>query len=386
MADSFAVDPEKCIACDACANEFTDIFEMVGVGDERKAHARQGHEPFVESVQPRKVVDICPTGAIGFSGELPPPEEGEEIKLEPVEGWEEAWEAFLQAGHEEEPAEFDRRYGRDYSFEEVESGHFKLTVQFARSLPPTRDRFKYGLGAAMPHYETTVAVAGRRLYLAALVGDPKVRAALCNHSAAFPDRFTIAVDLPAVPVDVQEHLDAHAFLEMHIFTTEEARAAFVWHSHFITDLCTGCSVCEKVCPTNAITGESKEIFHIEPKLCINCSVCGIYCPFDAITGRDGEIVERIKPKQIPKAEVVEELCTGCDYCVDVCPFDCIETVSREGLEEEGGHMSAKVAVVDKKACISCKLCEQVCMKNAILVPRDHDFDPQLGWSFQEGAV
>ncbi|KAA3608067.1 MAG: 4Fe-4S dicluster domain-containing protein [Planctomycetota bacterium] len=382
-ADRFAVDPEKCIACDACANDFPDIFEMFGVGDDRKARSREGHEPFVEKVNARKVVDICPTAAIGFSGELPPPVEGEDLVLEPVEGWEAEWQAFVASGRDEDPQEFDRRYGRDYELSELEPGHFRLLVRFARTLPPTRDSFKFGLGRAMPRYETVTTVTGRRLYMAAKVGDPKVRAALCNRSAAFPDRFTVAVDLPVPPIGIREHLDSHGLLEMHIFTEESALQAFEWHSHFITDLCTGCGVCEKVCPTNAITGDSKHIHHIEPKLCINCSVCGVYCPFDAITGRDGEIVQRIKPKQIPKAEVIEELCTGCEYCVDVCPFDCIELVARNG---EGGHMSDMLAVVDQKSCVSCKLCEQVCMKNAIVVNREHQFDPQFGWSFQAGAV
>ena len=383
MADSFAVDPAKCIACDACANEFPDIFEMYGIGDERKARARQGHEPAVPNVNPRKVVDTCPTGAIGFSGELPPPEEGEGVELVEVEGWEDAWEAFQASGAEEDPAEVERRYGRDWSFENLEAGHFRLKLQFARTLPPTRNRFRYGLGEAMPRYEVLVTETGRRVYLSARVGDPKVVAALCNHSAAFPDRFTLALDLPAAPVHLDWHYDSHGLLEMHLFTTQEAADAFLWHSHFITDLCTGCGVCERVCPTNAITGESKFIHHIEPKLCINCSVCGIYCPFDAITGRDGEIVERIKPKEIPKAQVLEDLCTGCEYCVDVCPFDCIELVPRNG---EGGHMSDMLAVVDHKACVSCKLCEQVCMKNAIVVPREHEFEMDLGWSFQPGAI
>lgn len=383
MADTFSVDPVKCIACDSCANEFPSIFEMYGVGEDRKAKARSGHEPFVPTVNARKVVDICPTEAILFSGELPPAEDGDDVRLVAVEGWEDEWEAFRKSAAAEDPAEFDRRYGRDYAFRELEPGHFELRVQFARALPPTRDRFKYGLGAAMPRYETMTTVVGRRLFLSARVSDPKVRLALCNRSAAFPDRFTIALDLPAAPVAVQEHLDGHALLEMHVFTTAAAAAQFQWHSHFITDLCTGCSVCEKVCPTNAISGKAKETFYIDPKLCINCSVCGIYCPFDAITGRDGEIVERIKPKEIPKATVIEDLCTGCEYCVDVCPFDCIELVPRHG---EGGHMSDMLAVVDQKACVSCKLCEQVCMKNAIIVPREHSFEADLGWSFQAGAV
>ncbi len=383
MADTFAVDPQKCIACDSCANDFPDIFEMYGVGDERKARARPDHEPFVPKVNARKVVDICPTGAIDFSGELPPPEAGAGLELEEVPGWEEEWERFLATGVTEDPAEAERRYGRDYRWEELEPGHWRLHLQLPRTLPPVRDRFRYGLGAAMPRYELTVTTTGRRLYLNARVGDPRVRAALSNRSAAFPDRFTLALELPEPVVGFEEHYDAHQLVELHAFTDEAALAAFEWHSHFITDLCTGCGVCEKVCPTNAITGATKITHHIDPQLCINCSVCGVYCPFDAITGRDGEIVERIKPKQLPKAQVDEELCTGCEYCVDVCPFDCIELVPREG---EGGHMSDMLAVVDQKACVSCKLCEQVCMKNAIVVPREHHFDPQLGWSFQVGAV
>lgn len=383
MADAFAVDPVQCIACDSCANEFPDIFEMYGVGEERKARARKGHEPLVAKVSARKVVDICPTEAISFSGELPPAAEGEEVKLVPVPGWEDEWERFKRCRYEEDPADFDRRYGRDYQFQEVGPGHFEFRLQFARALPPTQDRFRYGLGPAMPRYETRTTVTGRRLFFSARVGDAKVRAALCNRSAAFPDRFTVVLDLPVPPVDLREHYDGHGLVEMHIFTTPAAAEAFQWHSHFITDLCTGCSVCEKVCPTNAISGRAKEIFYIDPKLCINCSVCGVYCPFDAISGRDGQIVQRIKPKELPKAQVIEELCTGCEYCVDVCPFDCIELVPRAG---EGGHMSDMLAVVDQKACVSCKLCEQVCMKGAIVVPREHEFEPELGWSFQAGAV
>ncbi|MDP6540527.1 MAG: 4Fe-4S binding protein, partial [Planctomycetota bacterium] len=55
-------------------------------------------------------------------------------------------------------------------------------------------------------------------------------------------------------------------------------ARWNWRSHFITDACTACSICERVCPTNAISG-GEERYQIDPDLCINCSVCGVYCPF-----------------------------------------------------------------------------------------------------------
>lgn len=48
------------------------------------------------------------------------------------------------------------------------------------------------------------------------------------------------------------------------------------------ELCNGCGVCRKYCPTNAIVGAKKEVHHIEQSDCIKCSICIEHCPFDAI--------------------------------------------------------------------------------------------------------
>ncbi|HKO01090.1 MAG TPA: 4Fe-4S binding protein, partial [Thermoanaerobaculia bacterium] len=96
--------------------------------------------------------------------------------------------------------------------------------------------------------------------------------------------------------------------------------------HFITDKCIGCTVCEVKCPTNTIWGTARGQYYIHPERCIDCSVCGIYCPVDAIQNQHGEFIPRVKPKEIPKAEVIKELCTGCEFCVDICPFECIHMV------------------------------------------------------------
>jgi len=42
--------------------------------------------------------------------------------------------------------------------------------------------------------------------------------------------------------------------------------------------------------------------------------------------------------------------------------------------------TSQVAFVLEKACVSCKLCEQVCIKDAIEVPRQHQFE-NIGMSF-----
>ncbi len=52
--------------------------------------------------------------------------------------------------------------------------------------------------------------------------------------------------------------------------------------YVIEDLCTGCGVCRRKCPQEAISGEKKEVHVIDPALCIKCGVCFDVCKFDAV--------------------------------------------------------------------------------------------------------
>jgi len=50
----------------------------------------------------------------------------------------------------------------------------------------------------------------------------------------------------------------------------------------VAENCTGCTVCAKNCPTDAIDGGRKEVHFIRQDACIQCGACFTKCKFDAI--------------------------------------------------------------------------------------------------------
>jgi NADH:ubiquinone oxidoreductase subunit F (NADH-binding)/(2Fe-2S) ferredoxin len=52
--------------------------------------------------------------------------------------------------------------------------------------------------------------------------------------------------------------------------------------YIVEDLCTGCGLCRRKCPQEAISGEKKKPHVIDLALCIKCGICHDVCKFDAV--------------------------------------------------------------------------------------------------------
>jgi NADH:ubiquinone oxidoreductase subunit F (NADH-binding)/(2Fe-2S) ferredoxin len=49
------------------------------------------------------------------------------------------------------------------------------------------------------------------------------------------------------------------------------------------EVCTGCTVCARNCPVNAISGERRQAHAIDPDICIRCGICMQVCNFNAVS-------------------------------------------------------------------------------------------------------
>jgi NADH:ubiquinone oxidoreductase subunit F (NADH-binding)/(2Fe-2S) ferredoxin len=56
----------------------------------------------------------------------------------------------------------------------------------------------------------------------------------------------------------------------------------LFHYEIDEENCTGCQVCFRKCPQEAISGEKKKLHNIDQEKCIKCSICYEACKFDAV--------------------------------------------------------------------------------------------------------
>jgi indolepyruvate ferredoxin oxidoreductase alpha subunit len=99
--------------------------------------------------------------------------------------------------------------------------------------------------------------------------------------------------------------------------------------------CTQCDICLIHCPDGAIS-KNEHGYAVDFSKCTVCRVCAAECPTSTIT--------------MP----VVGACVACDYCLKF--FECPSL-----LQDEDGKV-----VVDRRTCVDCGLCLEVCSQKAIV--------------------
>ncbi len=131
----------------------------------------------------------------------------------------------------------------------------------------------------------------------------------------------------------------------------------------ISDSCTGCTACTKVCPVGAITGERKHQHVVDSSKCIECGACGRVCPVSAVFDDTDMAIARLMP-QTAWAKPVFDLsqCISCAACEEKCPTGCISlSKGRPGGLDAYPYLSAP------EKCVSCGYCAFYCPMECIQI-------------------
>jgi electron transport complex protein RnfB len=126
-------------------------------------------------------------------------------------------------------------------------------------------------------------------------------------------------------------------------------------THLITERCTGCTACLKICPVAAIRGERKQLHTIEALVCIDCGACGRICPVDAVYDDSGRQILHTRRTEWLKPVVEAAECISCMVCLQSCPVNCLDW----GKPDLESHLAIPVLRLPG-LCIACEFCARAC--------------------------
>ncbi len=118
---------------------------------------------------------------------------------------------------------------------------------------------------------------------------------------------------------------------------------------FVDESCTNCQICYRICPTGALSSDSKfSLIHFDAMLCVKCRLCHDVCEPDAIKLQSGfEIKEFFEPTQRTLATFNIKRCNECGNNFtytggeQTCPRCAVEEEEAMFLHNNAKYMQAE---------------------------------------------
>ncbi len=128
----------------------------------------------------------------------------------------------------------------------------------------------------------------------------------------------------------------------------EEEVSFV-SQKYIDENCTNCQICYRICPTGALSSDSKfSLIHFDAMLCVKCRLCHDACEPDAIHLQKGfEVKEFFEPTQRTLATFSVKRCNECGNYFTytggevTCPRCMVEEEEAMFLHENAKKMSGE---------------------------------------------
>ena len=124
----------------------------------------------------------------------------------------------------------------------------------------------------------------------------------------------------------------------------------------ITESCTGCGACARLCPVFAISGERGAAHTINAVRCTNCSVCARVCPKGSICDETDAVPPRLPRREWPKPVIDQAACTACRQCIEACTPEALAVT----LPQYRGDIRVFAECAAPEKCVGCGLCVRAC--------------------------